>query len=241
MGLTHDISTIKLKYRELFELAHQRMLDLFIRLQASHHCTLCTSTPASVDAVLHPGCGYRDWQKEVILTLENTIGKQILESLERIKASREEKGACHQCGVCCSFASSPFSYAQLQQKAAAGDYFATQFTSVFLPYESVEAAKARFPELVTEIDAQTDEDVHYYYCPHLTEDKRCGLYNDPRRPQICADYPETPLILMYKNCGYQSWKDDMLPTTLLAHASLELSQYYANKILDAVKQSENAH
>jgi hypothetical protein len=40
---------------------------------------------------------------------------------------------------------------------------------------------------------------------------------------------------MYKKCGYQPWKTEMLPTTLLAHASLELCQYYANKILDAVK------
>lgn len=23
-------------------------------------------------------------------------------------------------------------------------------------------------------------------CPHLTEDLRCGLYADPRRPRVCS-------------------------------------------------------
>lgn len=235
MGLSHDISTIKQNYRELFHLAHQRLLDLFGQMLADFHCNQCQAPPASVESVLHDGCGYREWQKAVIIALEQTIGRQIKESLDRIQQQKEVKGACHMCGVCCSLASSQFDYAQLQEKAQQGDYFAQQFTSVFLPYGSHEAAQRKFPDLVAEIVEQTGGDVHFYYCPHLSAENKCNLYNDPRRPQICADYPETPLILMYKNCGYQPWKNDMLPTTLLAHASLELCQHYANKILDAVK------
>lgn len=237
MGLTHDISIIKAQYRELFEIAHQRLLDLFVSMQAEYHCPVCNVPPPEVEAVLHDDCGYREWQKAVIIALEQTIGKQILESLDRITAAKNVKGSCHMCGVCCSLASSQFSYEELLEKAKNDDYFAQQFTSVFLPYDSPEAAQAKFPEEVTEIIAGADGPVHFYHCPYLSEEKKCTIYNDPRRPQICADYPETPLILMYKNCGYQPWKTEMMPTTLLAHASLELCQYYANKILESVKAS----
>jgi Fe-S-cluster containining protein len=240
MGLTHDINTIKQNYREIFQLAHKRFVELFERLHANYHCNQCNTSPTSIDSILHEGCGYREWQKDVIVTLERTIGKQIVDSLERIKQAREVKGSCHQCGVCCSLASSEFSYEELLAKAQNGDYFAQQFTSVFIPYESDEAAQARYPELVSEIVEQTGGDVHFYHCPYLSEDNRCTIYNDPRRPQICADYPETPLILMYKNCGYQPWKSEMMPTTLLAHASLELCQHYVNKIYEVLQASDEA-
>jgi Fe-S-cluster containining protein len=29
-------------------------------------------------------------------------------------------------------------------------------------------------------------------CPHLTDDLRCALYDDPRRPQVCASFPARP-------------------------------------------------
>jgi Fe-S-cluster containining protein len=204
-------------------------------MHADYHCTQCETPASSVDSVLHAGCGYREWQKAVVIALEQTVGKQIKDSLDRIEAAKNVQGACHSCGVCCSLASSQFSYQELLDKAKAGDYFAQQFTSVFLPYESHAAAQAKYPELVTEIIEQAEGDVHFYQCPYLSPDNKCSIYNDPKRPQICADYPETPLILMYKKCGYQPWKTEMLPTTLLAHASLELCQHYANKILESIK------
>jgi Fe-S-cluster containining protein len=235
MGLTNDITLIKQNYRELFQLAHQRLLDLFMTLRVEYQCPQCTSPPEAVDEVLHAECGYREWQKAVIITLEQTIGKQILESLEKIKAQKEVLGGCHNCGVCCSLASSEFSMAELEEKAKNGDWFAGQFTSVFLPYESPEAAEAKFPEVVSEIRTQAVGPVYFYHCPYLTEDNLCSIYHDPRRPEICASYPDTPLVLTHKKCGYTPWRTEMLPTTLLAHASLELCQYYANRILDAVK------
>jgi len=29
-------------------------------------------------------------------------------------------------------------------------------------------------------------------CPHLTDDLRCALYHDPRRPPVCASFPARP-------------------------------------------------
>lgn len=236
MSLTHDISIIKQEYRDLFDLAHKRLHELFEEMKGQFKCTQCNTPPENVEDVLHMYCGYREWQANVIYALENTIGKQILDSLAKIDEVRNTKGACHMCGVCCELASSEFSYDELKAKAEGGDNFAQQFTSVFLPYESHEAARTKFPDTVTEILEQAIGDVHFYHCPYIDdESKKCTIYGDPKRPQICASYPETPLTLMYKNCGYQPWKDEMLPTTLLAHATLELCQHYANKILEAVK------
>ncbi len=234
-----DISSIKQRYRELFHVAHERLQDLFLTLQATHHCDTCLHPPEKVEDPLHADCGYREWQKTVIVTLEKTIGQQILATLEKITASREELGGCHQCGVCCNLASSEFSYDQLLEKAEKGDTFAQQFTSIFLPYTSQEAALQKFPEIVQEILTQTEGDVHFYHCPYVTEDNRCSIYRDPMRPEICATYPDTPLVLMYKNCGYQPWKQAMLPTTLLAHATLELCQHYVHKIDDALRDAAN--
>ncbi len=237
MGLTHDIGAIKQQYRDLFELAHQRLLTVFTQLHSKYHCSQCNTPPDAIDHVLHPGCEFRNWQKESIITMEQTIGKQILESLDKIQSLKEVHGSCHSCGVCCSLSSSQFSPDELGTKANEGDPFAQQFLSVFLPYDSHDHAKARHPELVEEIVEQADGPVYFYHCPHLTDDNKCSIYNDPRRPDICKTYPDTPLVLMYKKCGYQPWKAEMLPTTLLAQATLELCQYYSNRILEAVKSS----
>ena len=29
-------------------------------------------------------------------------------------------------------------------------------------------------------------------CPHLKADLRCALYDDPRRPRVCASFPACP-------------------------------------------------
>lgn len=235
MSLSHDMDTIKRDYRELFELAHSRIKDMINALYADYSCQNCQTKPEDILQVLHEGCGYREWQKAVIWHLENTIGKQILESLDRITAEREIKGACHGCGVCCNLASSEFSYETLLEKAKNGDNFAAQFTRVFLPYPSVEVARQNHPDTVNDILSQVEGDVYFYRCPYLSQDNRCTIYEHPHRPQICATYPETPLVHIYSGCGYQPWKTAMMPTTLLAHATLELCQHYAFKALDAVK------
>jgi Fe-S-cluster containining protein len=226
---------MKEQYRELFSLAHQHLQDVFKTLHAQYTCDQCQTQPEDVLKVLHAGCGYRQWQKAVVFHLEKVTAKGIVESIAKVKAAREVKGACHSCGVCCDLASSEFDYDTLLEKAKNGDPFASQFTRVFLPYASQKEAQTRYPDIVNDILTQTEDPVYFYRCPYLSEDKRCTIYTHPHRPDLCATYPETPLILMYKGCGYQPWKQEMLPSTLLSHATLELCQHYAFKILDAVK------
>lgn len=236
MEITQDITSIKQQYRELFDTAHKQIRELFQTLQGHFSCSQCTTPPQNIETRFHEGCGYIEWQKSVIIALEKELGKKIYESLQDIDAQKETLGSCQSCAICCDLSSSEFSYDELLAKAAQGDNYAQQFTSVFLPYETHETAKAKYPVIVDEIVAQTDGQVHFYHCPHLTPERKCGIYTDPRRPKICASYPETPLTLMAKGCGYQPWKQTMLPTTLLAHATLELCTYYSQKLWAIVTQ-----
>lgn len=241
MSLMQDIASIKQQYRDVFQQARAQLDVWFIRQRDGISCNVCDEPPHSPDSPLHPGCGYRAWQEQILLNLEQGIGRRIIDDLARIRLQREEEGACHQCGVCCSLASSPFDYATLLQKAQSGDTFALQFTQVFQPYASADAARAAYPQLVDEMLSQTEGDVYFYACPYLSATNQCTLYTDPRRPQLCADYPENPLVLMYQGCGYQPWRQAYLPTTLMAHATLELCQYYAERILAALKRGEQEH
>lgn len=236
MDIAEERSTIKHLYRKLFEAAHTQILDRFDATKNMYQCPTCQTPPQTVDVVLHEGCGYKDWQKATILMLERDLGKDVLDRVEAIKAQKEVLGHCGQCAACCRLASSEFDWDTLQQKAAQGDDFAEQFTRVFLPYPSVEAAQERFPVLVAQILASTEAgSVHFYHCPYVGDDNRCTIYTDPKRPDLCDQYPATPLTWMYPQCEYQPWRKALLPETLETQATLEIAQFYADKILAALK------
>ncbi|MEZ4575991.1 MAG: YkgJ family cysteine cluster protein [Vampirovibrionales bacterium] len=63
----------------------------------------------------------------------------------------------------------------------------------FCPLRFIDDVQAEFPDLVADMLSQTElKDVHFYHCPYLGQDNRCTIYNDPRRPKICDEYPQTP-------------------------------------------------
>ncbi|MCA9797987.1 MAG: YkgJ family cysteine cluster protein [Cyanobacteria bacterium HKST-UBA06] len=234
-------------------MARSQLETQFAQLREDFACPDCDKEAASVTSPdipnhenpmpditrpTHPGCGYRPWQEAVKAYLIQDVGFKINHQLAAIVDQRNVQGQCHMCGVCCKLASSEFSFETLKQKAQAGDEFARQFTSIFVPYESIDDVQAEFPDLVADMLSQTElKDVHFYHCPYLGQDNRCTIYNDPRRPKICDEYPQTPLTLMYKNCGYQPWRTAQLPAMLMAHATLELCTYYVDKIDSALNAS----
>lgn len=245
MTLTQDITSIKQQYREWFGIARHELEQLMLQQRQSFHCSTCEASgqapPADVTQPLHEDCGFRLWQEAVITLLAQDVGQKICATLAMIQSQRDIKGKCHMCGVCCKLASSEFDFDSLKAKAAQGDSFASQFTSIFIPYETVEEVQALFPELVTDMLEQTEGPVYFYHCPYLDEQNRCSIYNDPKRPDICAEYPQTPLTLMYKNCGYQPWKNEMMPSMLMAHATLELCTYFIDKIQQAQSTTLPSH
>lgn len=167
------------------------------------------------------------WQKKTLDLLENNISKEIYRKYKEILAYRSEF-KCVGCATCCNLACSEFSPAQLEQKAANGDNFAKQFLSVFIPYASKEEARNVYPEYIRMLEENKEDDVYFYHCPKLTEDKRCSDYEN--RPQICRDFPDNPLSILPESCGYKKWKEEIEPVALMLHSMVEIVEYYKEKI-----------
>lgn len=149
--------------------------------------------------------------------------REILEGrLEVLAQRRLFKCAC--CGACCKLACSEFSPEQLREKAEKGDVFARQFTSVFVPYETKDEARVIYPEYIDMLEKSTDGKTYFYHCPKVTEDNKCSDYEN--RPQICRDFPDNPIALLPKTCGYVKWKEGAVEKMLKLHAMLEIVEYY---------------
>ncbi len=209
-------------------------------LRSKFTCPVCElegTVPELLEPLPHKDCGYSDWYQAGIRLLEQEVGKDILEQLEQINAYKKTF-SCHMCGVCCRFASSEFSYEELLEKSQQGDTFASQFTSVFLPYESMEAAHKKFPQMVNDVLAEVEEQerssVYFYHCPYVGEDNRCTIFGNPKRPEFCATYPDTPLTFIYNQCAWKPWKDETHDEALKAHATIELATYFLAKLHDSL-------
>lgn len=247
-----SLSDTKQQYRQLFSEGRQKLEAQLSGMREKYHCDGCavdktaigedSAKPAPFDTWLekrHPGCGYRPWQAEALNYIENVAGREILLSLQRIEAYKNTFN-CHMCGMCCRMASSEHTYEELRARAAAGDEFARQFTSIFLPYSSREAARSKAPEVVDAVLAEAGETpgepekVYFYHCPYLGEDNRCSIFGTDKRPAICASYPETPLSFVYEKCAWRPWKDETHTDTMAAHAMLALCTNWAERLQQAL-------
>lgn len=123
---------------------------------------------------------------------------------------------CNLKAACCSVAVPSVPVDALFAQAAAGDETCRDFLSVFIPHESPEAAKAFYtqdPEHVTRVlnivrnrktkASLSENDVVFYHCRNLGENNLCQIYED--RPAFCRDYPASPMAILVKGCGYESW------------------------------------
>jgi len=199
-NLSTDVYNLKKKYREIFLHVSEELKN---RIE--------NTAPEDVVKFLN-----EDILKEIYIKWMKTLDYR-------------QEFQCTGCATCCKLACSEFSYEELQQKAKNGDNFATQFVSVFVPYEDETEPKRIYPEyfeLLT--DKLNGEKVYFYHCPKLTEENRCPDYGN--RPQICRDFPDNPLSLLPKSCGYCSWKEEVEPTALMLHAMLEIVEFYKSKI-----------
>lgn len=169
----------------------------------------------------------RKWQSAVLKMLEEDISKDVYFKFQEILNARKDYH-CNGCATCCNLACSEFSPDELKKRAESGDNFAKQFLSVFIPYSSKEEARKVYPEYIELLEKNKENDVYFYHCPKLTEDKRCSDYEN--RPQICRDFPDNPLTLLPVSCGFCEWKEKSEDMTLLLHAMIEIVEYYKEKI-----------
>lgn len=178
-----------------------------------------------------PNSAGQQWQKAALKLLEEDISKEVFRKLKEVLAYRH-KFQCSGCATCCNLACSEFSPEELKQKALNGDKFASQFLSVFIPYNDKEEARKIYPEYIELLEKNKEDNVYFYHCPKLTADKRCSDYEN--RPQICRDFPDNPLCLLPKSCGYRKWKDEVEPITLMLHSMVEIIDFYIAKIKEAL-------
>jgi Fe-S-cluster containining protein len=170
--------------RNHLEKLHSDYREIFAQVEAEIDSQLC-------------GLPLRAYEK----TLKERLARVVAECSRISEKYRGECG-CRGCGVCCKFAVSEFSYEDLREKANNGDNFASQFVSVFVPYEKEEEYSDIFPEY---LELLSDSGKYYvYHCPKVTDDNRCSDYDN--RPQICRDFPDNPIAFLPKTCGYMDWK-----------------------------------
>lgn len=199
-NLSKDVDNLKKKYREIF---FQAIEEFNQRIE--------NITP-----------------QEFLQFLNEDILKELYQQKLEISEVRK-KSFCSGCAVCCKLACSEFSPEELKQKAQNGDNFATQFISVFIPYDNEAEAEKIYPEYFELLkNKAADEKVYFYHCPKVTTDNRCPDYEN--RPQICRDFPDNPIGFLPKTCGYKDWEDEVQEKALKLHSLLEIVEFYKGKI-----------
>ena len=218
--LYSSIENLRSEYREIFKKSLAEIANRIDELRPDGlDADVTDKFPVNSDGAV--------WQTKVLDMLENDISKEVYRKYKEILAYRSQF-KCVGCATCCNLACSEFSPVELKQKAENGDNFAAQFLSVFVPYASKEDARKVYPEYIKMLEENKEDNVYFYHCPKLTEDKRCSDYEN--RPQICRDFPDNPLSILPKSCGYKQWKDEIEPLALMLHSMVEIIEYYKEKI-----------
>ena len=196
--LTTSVNNLRQKYREIFAFSAENLQKRINELK-----------PVDCGDILdkyEPNSSGENWQKNVLKMFEEDISKEIHRKWSEILAYRSQF-SCIGCGTCCKLACSEFSPEELRQKADKGDRFATQFLSVFVPYNSKEDAREIYPEYIKMLEEQKEDEVYFYHCPKLTECNRCSDYEN--RPQICRDFPDNPEAgtspSQERGCKFSPW------------------------------------
>lgn len=232
-----ELNKTRLIYRDIFKKsleAVNKQINVLKPIADCKNCLLknkCEVEDIELTANFPSGCAYKKWQNNVYNFLIGDVSKEIHEKLKQIDKKRENF-QCAKCTICCALACSEFSYSQLKEKAGKGDVFANQFLSIFIPYEKDRKPEDVFPDYVKLLKQKIphEENVYFYYCPKLGEDKLCSDYEN--RPDICRDFPNNPLALLPYSCGFKPWKDEVEILALSMHALIEIVDFYKKKLED---------
>ena len=227
-------------YRELFLKINNSFLERFNAEKPRISCKNCSIysqnckyATSNIIEKLPQECILRLWQESQLNKLNNQISKSIYSQLQILNSSRE-KYHCNCCASCCKLASSEYSYEELKERAKNGDIFAKQFTSVFIPYTSKKEARQFYPEFFDLLESKykDDEKIYFYHCPKIDDNNLCSDYEN--RPDICRDFPNNPLVIFPKSCGYRAWQDEVDVLALTLHAMIEITDFYKEKIAKAL-------
>ena len=218
------LDSFRKEYREIFAISTSEIEKRIAEIKPENTGNIFDVYPENSDGYI--------WQTDVLKMFDEDICKEIYRKWQELLLHRKNF-SCNGCATCCNLACSEFSYDELKEKAKNGDNFASQFTKIFIPYESKEEARKIYPEYIELLEKTGNENVYFYHCPKLTKDNRCSDYEN--RPQICRDFPDNPLVILPKKCGFKQWKEDIEPVALMLHAMLNIIAHYREKIISAQK------
>lgn len=118
---------------------------------------------------------------------------------------------CRTCGRCCKSITTSHTYEELKKMTANGAEEARVFIEIFKAYSSIEDASKVVPEQVEQVLSVLDESkdlerdqVTFYYCPHVTDDGKCSIYEV--RPNCCRRAPNHGWSVMPPGCGFEGWQ-----------------------------------
>ncbi len=137
--------------------------------------------------------------------------KNITEILnEEIVFESAPQELCLKCGKCCTAITSSYTNAAIVEMAENNEEEAKIFVNTFKPYQSIDEARLANPEQVDKVllkfikNKKLDEnEVTFYYCPHLTEENLCAVHS--QRPDCCRRAPNNAWSLFPDGCGYEGW------------------------------------
>lgn len=133
-----------------------------------------------------------------------------MSSYEENYLAKRPQYLCHMCGKCCRVVTTSIPYSQLLKMSKSGDKAANDFLSLFVPYDSVEAAR-KVDETVVDniihhlkIDGKFNEnEITFYFCKYLGDDNLCSRYET--RLDLCKHCPSTPWSIVPPGCGFEGW------------------------------------
>jgi Fe-S-cluster containining protein len=218
--LTAEYDKLKRSYREVF-------LETANEIRAVVESVRPKGFVGDIFKVYEIGSVGFSWQQTVLSVLDVRYCGYKKSGLREIQSYRDECN-CGGCGVCCKFAVSEFSPEELKIKAENGDNFASQFVSVFVPYQDLLEVENIYPEYIQMLKDNGESDYYFYHCPRVTKDNRCSDYEN--RPQICRDFPDNPIAFLPKSCGFKDWKLKSESVSLKLNAEAEIINFYKEKI-----------
>lgn len=131
-------------------------------------------------------------------------------SYEESYLAKRPQSLCKMCGKCCRVVTTSTPYNVLKKMADEGDKGAVDFLSIFIPYESVNAAREVDAGVVDNIinmlskDGKYNEkEISFYYCKYLLDNNMCSNYEN--RPTLCRHFPATPWAIVPPECGFEGW------------------------------------
>lgn len=150
--------------------------------------------------------------RELFFKAHDSIKKQ----LEALKAV----SYCQKCKSCCQIRYTSQSPSQIFELAKQGENISKNYMELFIPYSANKSFNYEFDSVdikenhqqalqankdyVEKLIATTSEPVYFYFCKHLSGDKKCLKHDNQNF--LCTSFPNSITTILPNECGYKQWQ-----------------------------------